>query len=156
MAERVPRQQAAARRALHETLLQQVRLDDFFDDVALVAERRCDRLDPNRTARIVFGNAAQVASVHAVEAARIDVEPQQRRVGGDGVDARQTGDGGKVADAAQQAYRDARSAARSPRYLGGAVGAQLDTEHPCRSADNRPELRRLVEDETQRNAETLP
>src|SRR5438034_1053572 len=37
MAEGVPRQHAAARRALHEALLQQVRLDDLFDDVALGA-----------------------------------------------------------------------------------------------------------------------
>src|SRR5271154_1906158 len=110
MPERVPRQHAAARRALHEALLKQVGLDDFFDDVALVTERRCDRLDPDRTARIVFGNAAQVAPVHAVETARIDVEPQQRRVGSNGVDARQTADSGKVADATQQSYRDARSA----------------------------------------------
>src|SRR5580704_14173147 len=156
MAERVPRQQAAARRALHETLLQQVRLDDFFDDVALVAERCCDRLDPDRTAPIIFGNAAQVTPVHAVETAYVDIEPQQRRVGGHRVDARQTCDGGKVANAAQQAYRDARGAPRPARYLGGAVGEQLDAEHPRRSAHDRPELLRLVEDEAQRNAETLP
>ena len=111
MAERDAGQHAAARRALHKALLEQVRLDDFFDDVALVAERRRDRLDPDRTARIVFGNAAQVAAVHAVETARIDIEPQQRRVGSGGIDARQTVDCGKVADTAQQAHRDARRAA---------------------------------------------
>src|ERR1700719_4733402 len=155
MSERVPRQQAAARCTLHETLLEQVRLDDFFDDVALVAERRCDRLDPDRTARIVFGDAAQIAPVHAVETARIDIEPQQRGVGGDGIDAHQTGDGGKIADSTQQAYRDARGAPRPPRYLGGAIREQIDTEHPCRSADDRPELRRSIKDKTQRNAETL-
>ena len=36
---------------------------------------------PDRAAPIVFGNAAQVAPVHAVETARIDIEPKQRRVG---------------------------------------------------------------------------
>src|SRR4029077_9300916 len=100
-------QHAAARCALHEALLKEVRLDDIFDDVALVAERRRDRLDPNRTARIILGNAAQVAPVHAVEAARIDIEPQERRIGAGGIDARQTIDCRKVTDAAQQAYRDA-------------------------------------------------
>ena len=130
MAERVPCQQTAARRPLHEALLEQVWLDNLFDDVSFIAERRRDCLDPDRTTRVVFGNAAQVAPIHAVETPRIDIEPQQRLVGGDGVDASQTGDSGKVADAAQQAYRDARSAPRPPRYLGGAVRAQLDTEHP--------------------------
>src|SRR5205814_3073445 len=92
----------------------------------------------------------------AVETARVDIEPQKRSVGGGGIDARQTNHTGKVADAAQKAYRDARSAPRPPRYLGGALGEQLDTKHPCRSADDCPEFRGIVADETQRNAETLP
>src|SRR5213080_975203 len=138
MAERVPCQQTAARRPLHEALLEQVWLDNLFDDVSFIAERRRDCLDPDRTTRVVFGNAAQVAPIHAVETPRIDIEPQQRRVGSRRVDAHQTGNGGKVADAAQQTYRDARGASRPARYLSGAVGEQLDTEHPCRSADDRP------------------
>ena len=110
MPERDSGQHAAAGRALHEALLKQVRLDDLFDDVALIAERRRDCLDPDRPARVVFGNAAKIAPVHAVETAPIDVEPQQRCVGSNGVNARQTGDCGKVADPAQQPYRDARGA----------------------------------------------
>src|SRR5437764_481207 len=65
-----PGQHAATRRALHKALLEQVRLDDFLDDVALVPERCRNRLDPNRTARIILGNTAQITPVHAVEAAR--------------------------------------------------------------------------------------
>src|SRR5438477_6141193 len=38
-------QHAAARGALQEALLQQIGLDDLFEDVALIAERRCHRLD---------------------------------------------------------------------------------------------------------------
>jgi len=71
-------QHAAARCALHEALLKEVRLDDIFDDVALVAERRRDRLDPNRTARIILGNAAQVAPVHSVEEALADEQTRAR------------------------------------------------------------------------------
>jgi hypothetical protein len=105
-----PGQHAATRRALHETLLEQVRLDDFFDDVALVAECGRDRLDPDRAARIILSNAAQVAPVHPVEAAGINVEPLQRSISGQCVNARQAVDRSEVADAAQQADRDARGA----------------------------------------------
>src|SRR5437899_2874489 len=116
-------QQAATRRALHETLLEQVRLDDLLDDVALVTECGRDRLDPDRAARIILSNAAQVAPIHAVEAAGIDVEPLQRSVGGRGVNARQAVDCSEVADAAQQADRDARGAPGPLRDLRGTVGA---------------------------------
>src|SRR5437870_11953767 len=67
MSEGDPGQHPAARGTLHKALLDQVRLDDLFDDVALVAERCRYGLDPDRTTCIVFGNAAQIAPVHAVE-----------------------------------------------------------------------------------------
>src|SRR6516164_8118899 len=101
MAKGDPGQHPTARRALHETLLDQVWLDDLFDDVALVAERRGNRLNPYRTPGIVFGNAAQVSSVHAVETAPIDIEPPQRRVRRGRIYVRHTLDGGKVANATQ-------------------------------------------------------
>src|ERR1700722_9385232 len=41
---------AAARRALNETLLQQIRLDDFLNGIARFAERRGDCLDADRSA----------------------------------------------------------------------------------------------------------
>src|SRR6266851_2089067 len=72
----------AARSALDKAFLDQVRLDYLLDDIAFVAECRRHRLDPDRTACIVFGNATQVTPVHAVEAPPIDIEPQQCRIGG--------------------------------------------------------------------------
>src|SRR5215831_15050077 len=143
--ERGARQYAASRGALDEALLQQVRLDDVLDDVALVAERRRDCLETDRAARVVLGDATQVAPVHAVETTRVDIEPLQRRIGIGAVDARHAFDRGKVADTAQQAYRDARGAPRPPRNFGGAVGAQLDAEKRGGAADDACELRRLVE-----------
>ena len=53
MAEGVPGQHAAARRALHEALLHQIGLDHLLDHVALVAERRGHGLDPDRTAAVI-------------------------------------------------------------------------------------------------------
>src|SRR5580658_9553033 len=50
MAESVRRQQASARRPLHETELDEVGLDDVFDGVARLGERGGDRLDADRTA----------------------------------------------------------------------------------------------------------
>ena len=69
-----PGQHAAAWRALNKTLLDQVRLDDLLDDVALVAKRRSYRLDPDWAAGVVFGNAAQVTPIHAVETTPINIK----------------------------------------------------------------------------------
>ncbi len=79
-------QHAAARRALHEALLHQIRLDHLLDHVALLAKRRRQGLDADRAAAVIVGDAAQIAPVHRVEPAAVDLEPQQRRVGGSGVD----------------------------------------------------------------------
>src|SRR6516165_9181109 len=61
MAKRKPGQHAAARGALYKPFLDQVRLDDLLDDVALVAERRRHSLDPDRPAAVILGDATQVA-----------------------------------------------------------------------------------------------
>ena len=50
MAEGVRGQQAAARRALHEALLDQIGLDDVLDRVARLGQRGRDRLDADRPA----------------------------------------------------------------------------------------------------------
>ena len=110
MTEGDPGQHAATRCTLHKPFLDQIGLDDLFDHIALVAQHRCYRFDPNRAAPVVFGDAAQVAPIHTVKAAPIDLQPQQRRVGGGRIYARQTLDRGKVADPPQQAHRDARGA----------------------------------------------
>src|ERR1700736_6543541 len=82
---------------------------------------RCTK--PAWAPRIILSYAARVAPVHAIEAGRINVEPLQRSVRGQGVNARQAVDCGEVADTAQQADRDARGAPRPLRDLCGAVGA---------------------------------
>ena len=118
-----PGQQPPPRCALHKAFLNQVRLDDLFDDVALVAERRGQSFDADRAAAIIFCDAAQIAAIHAVEPTPIHLEPLEGRVGGGRIDARQPLDSGKISDPAQQPHRDARGAACPPGDFRRAVRA---------------------------------
>src|SRR6516162_5304569 len=145
----------ATRGTLHKPLLDQIGLDDLLDDVALIAERGCHRFNPDRATPIVFGDAAQIAPIHTVEATPIDFEPQQRRISSARIDARQTLDRGKVAYASHESHRYARGAARAAGDLGSAVGAQVETEQPRGATDDRLELGRFVEDEPKGYAEAL-
>src|SRR5581483_12164265 len=56
------RQHAAARRALHEALLHEEGLDHILERVALVGERRRQRLDAHRPAAVILGEAAEIAA----------------------------------------------------------------------------------------------
>ena len=76
----VARRDAAARRAHHEALLDQVRLDHVLDRAALLAERRREALDADRTAVELLDDRQQELAVHDVEAERIDVEHVERRL----------------------------------------------------------------------------
>src|SRR3546814_2702103 len=64
----------------------EMRISDWSSDVcssdlvALFGERRRQRLDADRAAEIVRGEAVQIAPVHRVEPAVVDLEPQQRRI----------------------------------------------------------------------------
>ena len=96
-------------------------LDDLLDGIARLGQRGGDGVDADRTAAEIDGDALQVAVVHGVEAALVDLELAQRLVGERAVDHRRAGDGGEVAHAAQQAAGDARRAARAAGDLAGAV-----------------------------------
>src|SRR6185312_4166535 len=144
-----------ARGALDEPLLQQIGLDDLLDHVALVAKRRRHRLDPDRAAAVILGDAAQVAAVEPIQSAAVDIEPQQRGVGALGIDLRPSLHGREVADAAQEAHRSARRAAGAAGDLAGAVAPQVEGEDARAAADDQRQLGRLVEDEAERDAEAL-
>ena len=81
MREGLRRQQPAARRALHEALLDQVGLDDVLDGVARLRQRRRDRLDADRPAAEILGDHREVAPVERVEAVRVHLQREQRLVG---------------------------------------------------------------------------
>src|SRR6266446_5185669 len=146
---------AAARRALDQSLLDQVGLDHFFYDVALVGERRRNCLGTYWAATIILGDAAQVAAIHCIEPAGIDLEPVQGGVGGPRVDAGETVDRGEVAHAAQEPRCDAGCAARAPSDLHRTIGGKLHAEDPTAPADDALELLRFIKDEAQRDAEAL-
>src|SRR5947208_16221243 len=69
MPECMRRQQAAARRATDETLLNEKRLDDFLDCIARLRERGGDGFDADRSAGEIDRDAAQVAAVERIEPA---------------------------------------------------------------------------------------
>ena len=52
-----PGQQAAARRALQQPLLQEIGLDHLFQGVALLGQRRGERLDADQAAAVALGDA---------------------------------------------------------------------------------------------------
>ncbi len=92
-------QQAPARRALHEALLHQIRLDDLLDRVSRLAEGGGDGLRPDRSAAEGFRDEPQVALVEGVQAPVIDLQPRQRRIGDLRVDAGLPGHGREIAHA---------------------------------------------------------
>src|SRR4029079_2045910 len=67
LAEGVTGQQAAARRALQEALLDQKRLDDLLDCVARLGERRRDGLDADWPTAVVERYCGEITPVHRVE-----------------------------------------------------------------------------------------
>src|SRR2546423_13555698 len=75
-------QHAAARGALQEALLQQIGLDDLFEDVALIAERRRHRLDADWAAAVMLRDRAEVAAGPPHEAAEIRLAGPTSPVGG--------------------------------------------------------------------------
>ena len=113
MAEGVGGEHAAARRALHEALLDQVGLDDLLDGVARLGERRGHCLDADRPAAVVLGNGAKIAAVHGVETGVIDLERKQRPVGKLAIDLLHLGGMGEVAHAAGTENIDRKLADRA-------------------------------------------
>src|ERR1700733_8453444 len=68
MSEGSARDDASARRALHETLLQKIRFHDFLDRVARLAQSRRDRFNTDRSAAEGLGDQLQIVAIERVEA----------------------------------------------------------------------------------------
>ena len=75
------RQHAPARRAADEALLQQEGLDDLLQRVARLGQGGRQRLDADRAAVVVPGDAGEIAVVERIEALAVDLELLQRAVG---------------------------------------------------------------------------
>src|ERR1700722_589966 len=121
MAEGVRRQEAPARRALHEAKLDQIGLDDVLDRVAGLGERGGDGLDSDRAAAELDGDRVEITPIHLVEPDDVYVEQLERAVGERARHALGAFDHSEVAHAPEQAPSDARRAPRAPGDLVRAV-----------------------------------
>src|SRR5580692_11148344 len=155
MTEGVRRQEAPARRALHEAKLDEIGLDDVLDRVAGLGERGGDGLDPDRTAAELDGDYVEITAIHLVEPNDVDVEQLERAVGERARHALCTLDHGEVAHAPKQAPGDARRAARAPGDLVRAVIGKGEADHAGAARDNALQLFGGVKIEPDRNAETI-
>src|SRR5262249_8601863 len=86
MTEGVRRQQTAARRALDEAFLDEERLDDVFDGVARLRQRRGHGIDADRATTIALRDRLEVAPVHGIETGAVDFELAKSFVGDLAVD----------------------------------------------------------------------
>ena len=74
MREGISRNHATTRTALHKTLLQQERLDNFLDGVPRFAKGRRDGFDPHRTTAKTFRNQFEIAPAEGGLTAAIDFQ----------------------------------------------------------------------------------
>ena len=123
------RRDAAARGALQEADLQQVRLVHVHDGVRLLGHGRGERLEARGTAVEALDQHAQQLAVHAVQAERVDLQLRERGLRERTGDHAVAFDLRVVAQAAQQAIGDARGAARAARDLAHAVFVHRAGEH---------------------------
>ena len=65
---------ATARRALDEPELQEVGLVDVLDRVRLLAERRSERVEPDRAAAVLLRNRPQQLAIEPFEPCLVDFE----------------------------------------------------------------------------------
>src|SRR5690606_11854714 len=126
-----------------------------LDRVARLGKARGDRLDANRAATEVAGDHAEIAAVEAVEAERVDLKAGQGRISYLAIDDLGAGDGGEVADTAEQAAGNAWCATRTAGNLDCAVLAHRQAEDARATADDLLQLLNRIELKPGRNAETV-
>src|SRR5579859_5822455 len=149
------RDRAAARRALDEAELQQIRLVDVLDRVGLLAERNSERGQADRPAVELHDDRAQELTRLAVEPEGVHLEELERLARDVVRDRTLMAHLRDVAHAPEDAVRHARRPARAAGDLLGRVVCYLDTEDAGRAAGDRRELDRLVVVEPERHAEAL-
>ena len=107
------RDHAAARRALEEAELEQVRLVDVLDRVGLLAERDGERRQADRAALELERDRAQELAVGALEPLAVDLHQRQRLARDLVRDRALVAHLGDVADTTQDAVGDSRCSARA-------------------------------------------
>ena len=112
---------AAAGGAVEEADLDEEGFVDLFEGVLLFGQCGGEGVEADRPAVVLLDDGAEETAVEFVEAVRVDFEQGERGLRGGAVDDAGGADLGVVADAAQQAVGDARSAAGTQRNLRRAV-----------------------------------
>src|SRR5690348_11015949 len=138
------RDRAAARRALDEAELQEVRLVDVLDRLLLLTERRGERAEADRPAVELHGDRVQEVARLAVEALRVDLEQLQRLARNRRRDRALVPHLSDVAHTPEDPVRDARRAARARRDLRRSLGSDVDGEDAGTAVHDRGELPGLV------------
>src|SRR5262245_43155478 len=108
---------AAARGAIEESDLHQVRLVKLFDGVPLLAQGRGDGIDADRTPVELFLDRQQYLPVEAVEPVAIHLQTLQVALGDDIGDRSILFDLGEVSDPSEEPIGDARRAPGAAGYL---------------------------------------
>ena len=130
----------AARSARDEGDLHQIRLVHVFNSAAVLAYRRGERVQTDRSAAELVNHRQYDFGVDRVKPQLVNLHFAERMVGNLIVYHALALDLGKVADALQDAVGDTRSAAAAPCDLDRAVVGDLDAQNGCRTADYLGEL----------------
>src|SRR5439155_3244373 len=128
---------------------------DVLDRVRLLAERDGERRQPNRAAAELADDRAEQLAVHVLEPLLVDREQRERLACDGRRDRAIVLHLRDVADAFEDAVRDARRPTRAPRDLVCCVLLDLDVEDARAPPDDRAEIARLVVIETERHAEAV-
>jgi hypothetical protein len=127
-------------RALQKADLQQVRLVDVLQRVALLADRGCQRLDADGSAVELVDDRREERAVHGLEADVVDVEELERFAGHAATDDAVGAHVCEVADTTQQPVGDTRRASGAARDLRCAVAFERHREDPRRACKNFLEI----------------
>src|SRR5437763_2382191 len=117
MLARPPGGDATARRTHQQALLDEVRLADVLERVALFGARRRQGLDPNRATIELLHDAPEQIAVELVQSQRIHPEALERRSGDVTGHPAIALDLGEVAHATQKMVGDPRRPSRAPTDL---------------------------------------
>src|SRR5438132_4389371 len=146
---------AAARRALDEAELEEIRLVDVLDRLLLLAEGDGERGETDGPAAELDRDRLEQLAIGPLEADRVDLVEVERLQGDLERDRALVPHLGDVAYAAQDPVCDARRSAGADSDLVGRLVADVDAEDPGRAPHDQRELGGLVVAEAERHPEAV-
>src|SRR5439155_17149622 len=125
----------AARGAVEEADLHQIRLVQLLDRIPLLSERGRDGVYSHRPAFELLLDGQENLAVQLVESVTVDLEPLEMTLGDGARDAPVVLDLGEIAHALQETVGDARGAAGTAGDLLRSGAVDLDTQDARRALD---------------------